>query len=208
MPSLRADNGGPFFLTNPILKDKRAATVRRLLQEDRANKHVVTDDMVITEEEEENGNEMFPTAGSGTLSLKPEDNVGVLAVSLHIAIETARHPIRILSRLISLSPLMVALYCSFHADNCAIGCATFDGTTSSYAVKAVARANTEVWSISNANGKLLRLCMPPQRRCVQPSKRSKPAHLPLPAPVHHLDHRWRWCRKSGCTTPQSLAPAC
>jgi len=58
---------------------------------------------VITEEEEENGNEMFPTAGSGTLSLKPEDNVGVLAVSLHIAIETARHPIRILSRLISLS---------------------------------------------------------------------------------------------------------
>ena len=66
VPSLRAEGGGPFFLTNPILKDKRAATVRRLLQEDRANKHIVSDEMIVEEEEDEHSDviEAYPDAAA------------------------------------------------------------------------------------------------------------------------------------------------
>ena len=64
VPSLRAEGGAPFFLTNPILKDKRAATVRRLLNEDRANKHIVSDEMIVEEVEDENGDDPFPGASA------------------------------------------------------------------------------------------------------------------------------------------------
>ena len=37
LPALRSEDGGAFFLTTPVVKDKRTRTVRRLLQEDRAS---------------------------------------------------------------------------------------------------------------------------------------------------------------------------